>query len=66
MPTWFLISTSRQIHDLPPWAIYELPNVAGYGAAERARLLGNPGIIRNRLKVDAAIANDATICGLIA
>jgi DNA-3-methyladenine glycosylase I len=31
--------------------------VAGYGARERKRLLADPGIIRNRLKVDAAIAN---------
>ncbi len=31
--------------------------VARYGAAERARLLADAGIIRNRLKVDAAIEN---------
>jgi DNA-3-methyladenine glycosylase I len=31
--------------------------VAAYGEADRMRLLGDPGIIRNRLKVDAAIAN---------
>jgi len=31
--------------------------VAAYGDADRARLLANPGIIRNRLKVDAAISN---------
>ena len=31
--------------------------VARYGDADRARLLADPGIIRNRLKVDAAIAN---------
>jgi DNA-3-methyladenine glycosylase I len=31
--------------------------VAGYGARERRRLLADPGIIRNRLKVEAAIAN---------
>ena len=38
------------------------PNVvAGYGAADRARLLADAGIIRNRLKVDAAIANARTI-----
>ena len=33
--------------------------VAAYGDADRARLLADPGIIRNRLKVDAAIANAA-------
>jgi DNA-3-methyladenine glycosylase I len=31
--------------------------VARYGAAERARLLSDAGIVRNRLKVDAVIAN---------
>ena len=45
---------------------FDPATVAGYGAAERARLLGDAGIIRNRLKVDAAIANAAIICALIA
>ena len=40
--------------------------VAAYGEAERARLLGDASIIRNRLKVDAAISNAATICEFIA
>ena len=31
--------------------------VARYGDAEVARLLGDPGIVRNRLKIAAAIAN---------
>ncbi|HEX4492723.1 MAG TPA: DNA-3-methyladenine glycosylase I [Acidimicrobiia bacterium] len=38
--------------------------VAGYGAAERERLLADAGIIRNRAKVDAAIANAATVVAL--
>ena len=38
--------------------------VARYGARDRRRLLADPGIIRNRLKVDAAIANAATILEL--
>jgi DNA-3-methyladenine glycosylase I len=38
--------------------------VAGYRARDRRRLLAYAGIIRNRLKVDAAIANAATILGL--
>jgi DNA-3-methyladenine glycosylase I len=33
--------------------------VAGYGAADRRRLLSDAGIIRNRLKVEAVIENDA-------
>jgi len=38
--------------------------VAGYRARDRRRLLADTGIIRNRLKVDAAIANAATILEL--
>jgi len=38
--------------------------VAAYRARDRRRLLADPGIIRNRLKVDAAIANAATILQL--
>jgi DNA-3-methyladenine glycosylase I len=38
--------------------------VAAYGDDDRARLLGDAGIIRNRLKVDAAIANARTLLDL--
>jgi DNA-3-methyladenine glycosylase I len=38
--------------------------VAAYGAGDRKRLLGDAGIIRNRLKVDAAIANAQKILEL--
>jgi DNA-3-methyladenine glycosylase I len=38
--------------------------VARYGARERRRLLTDPGIVRNRLKIDAAIANAARILEL--
>jgi DNA-3-methyladenine glycosylase I len=38
--------------------------VAAYGDADRARLLADPGIIRNRLKVDAAISNAQRILEL--
>lgn len=40
---------------------FDVDRVATYGEADRARLLADPGIIRNRLKVDAAIANAQTI-----
>jgi DNA-3-methyladenine glycosylase I len=36
---------------------FAIDRVAAYGEAERARLLADPGIVRNRLKVDAAIEN---------
>jgi DNA-3-methyladenine glycosylase I len=38
--------------------------VARYGARERRRLLADPGIVRNRLKVEAAIANASRILEL--
>jgi DNA-3-methyladenine glycosylase I len=38
--------------------------VAAYGARERRRLLADAGIIRNRLKVEAAIANAQRILEL--
>ncbi len=38
--------------------------VARYGARERARLLADAGIIRNRLKVDAAIHNAGVVLAL--
>lgn len=43
---------------------FDLTKVASYGDVERERLLNDAGIIRNRLKVDAAIANARTILEL--
>ncbi len=40
---------------------FDIDKVADYGEAERARLLADAGIIRNRLKVDAAIGNAVTL-----
>jgi len=36
---------------------WDAETIAGYGEAKVAELLGNPGIVRNRLKVAAAIGN---------
>jgi len=36
---------------------FDVDAVAAYGDEERARLLADPGIIRNRLKIDAIIKN---------
>jgi DNA-3-methyladenine glycosylase I len=36
---------------------FDIDRVARYGDRDRKRLLADPGIIRNRLKVDAAIHN---------
>lgn len=43
---------------------FVIDRVAAYGQKERARLLADPGIIRNRLKVDAAIHNAKVIQAL--
>jgi DNA-3-methyladenine glycosylase I len=43
---------------------FNVERVAGYGAAERARLLGDAAIIRNRLKVNAAIENAKRIVAM--
>ena len=43
---------------------FALARVARYDARDRARLLGDPGIVRNRLKVEAAIENAQRILAL--
>ena len=43
---------------------FDVDIVAGYGETDRTRLLADAGIIRNRLKVDAAIHNARVIRGL--
>ena len=43
---------------------FDVERVARYGARERRRLLADAGIIRNRLKVEAAIANAARLLEL--
>ena len=40
---------------------FDVDKVARYGDKDRARLLADPGIIRNRLKVEAAIHNAQVI-----
>ena len=36
---------------------FDAKKIARYGTREKKRLLANPGIIRNRLKIEAAVAN---------
>ena len=43
---------------------FVVDQVAAYGAEDRARLLDDPRIIRNRLKVKAAIVNAHTILSM--
>ena len=43
---------------------FEITKVANYGDTDRTRLLDDPNIIRNRLKINAAIENARTIMQL--
>lgn len=43
---------------------FDLETVAGYGESDRERLLSDAGIIRNKLKVNAAIVNAQRILEL--
>jgi DNA-3-methyladenine glycosylase I len=43
---------------------FNIKKIARYGDPDRIRLLADPGIIRNRLKVNAAIENAQTILRL--
>jgi DNA-3-methyladenine glycosylase I len=40
------------------FAGFHIPAVAAFGVAAQDRLLGDGGIVRNRLKIEAAIVND--------
>ena len=44
--------------------LFDIDTVAAYAETDRARLLSDPGIIRNRLKVNAAIENARRIQAL--
>lgn len=46
------------------YANFDVDAVAGFGEEDRQRLLSDAGIIRNRLKVDAAIYNAGVIVKL--
>ena len=43
---------------------FDVDRVAAYGERDRRRLLSDAGLIRNRLKVDAAIHNAGVVRGL--
>ena len=45
---------------------FDVGRVARYGETEKARLLADAGIVRNRLKIDAVIHNARVVQGLIA
>jgi DNA-3-methyladenine glycosylase I len=43
---------------------FDVDRVAAYGNADRERLLNDAGIVRNRLKVNAAVENARRVAGL--
>ena len=54
--SWITILRKRE-HFRRVFDNFDAAKIARYGPEKKAALLGDPGIIRNRLKVDAAIAN---------
>jgi len=58
--SWLTILKKKE-NFLRAYDNFEIEKVASYGSKDRERLLRDPGIIRNRLKVDAAIANATTL-----
>ncbi|NBB83985.1 MAG: DNA-3-methyladenine glycosylase I [Alphaproteobacteria bacterium] len=54
--SWLTVLKKREAFRAA-YAGFDIDAVAAFGEADRARLLADAGIIRNRLKVDAAIEN---------
>lgn len=54
--SWITILRKREAYRRA-FAGFDPARVARFGARERQRLLGDAGIVRNRLKIDAAIGN---------
>lgn len=58
--SWELMLRKRQ-NFRRAYSAFDVDAVAAYGSPDRDRLLADPGIVRNRLKVDAAIFNATQI-----
>jgi len=54
--SWLTILAKRAAF-AEAFAGFDIDRVAGFDAADRQRLMANAGIIRNRLKIEAAIEN---------
>ena len=61
--SWLIILRKRE-HYRQAFAGFDVDQLAGYGDAEIARLLGNPGIVRNRLKITSAIRNARAVLAI--
>jgi DNA-3-methyladenine glycosylase I len=54
--SWLTILRKRE-NFRAAFAGFDIEAVAAFGPADRVRLLADPGIVRNRAKIDAAMAN---------
>ncbi len=54
----------KEISFRKAYSKFRVAKVAAFKAADRKRLMGDPGVIRNRLKIDAAVDNAKTILRL--
>ena len=61
--SWIMILRKRETYRAA-FEGWDPERVARYDAADVARLLADPGIVRNRLKVQAAIANARAVLAL--
>ena len=61
--SWLTILKKKE-HFRRAFEGFEIARVAAYDEKDRQRLLNDAGIIRNRLKVDASIANANTLLSL--
>lgn len=61
--SWLTILKKRENYRRA-FAGFAIDEVAGFGDADRQRLLTDPGIVRNRLKIDAAIRNARVVLAI--
>ena len=61
--SWLTILKKRENYRRA-FAGFAIETVAGFGDADRQRLLSDPGIVRNRLKIDAAIGNARAVLAI--
>jgi len=61
--SWLTILRKRE-HYRQAFAGFDAERVARFGEADIARLLGNPGIVRNRLKIVSAIRNARAVLAI--
>ena len=61
--SWLTILRKREAFRRA-FAGFDPERVAGFGEQDRRRLLGDAGIVRNRLKIDAAVTNARAVLGL--